>query len=118
MTGAVLFTLLKLVLNSPFEYTVFIPTLSCALVTWIVSLKTVPEDAALLDRFYAILNTPVGQDARLQETWIKLPAMINASPEKTASIGYEDTNKIHQLYEFYAQDKIFGPTSNIELRRE
>jgi len=118
MTGAVLFTLLKLVLNSPFEYTVFIPTLSCALVTWIVSLKTVPEDAALLDRFYAILNTPVGQDARLQETGIKLPAMNNASPEKTTSIEYEDTNKIHQLYEFYAQDKIFGPTSNIELRRE
>lgn len=115
MTGAVLFTLLKLVLEASFEATVFIPTLACALVTWMVSLRTPPEDEALLNRFYAILSSPVGEDAKLQEAGIHLPAMARTDIAKTPP---QDAEKIRQLYAFYARDKIFGPSSTIELRRE
>ncbi len=114
-TGAALFTFLKLVLGASFEYTVFIPTLACALVTWMVSLTTSPEDDTLLNRFYAILGSPVGEDAKLHEAGIQLPAMARIDASKPPSA---DAKKIRRLYELYAQDKIFGPSSAIELRRE
>ena len=114
-TGPLLFLWLKLWLQASFEYTVFIPTLACALVTWLVSLRTPPEDETLLNRFYAILSTPVGQDEKLRQAAIQLPAM--AGPD-AAQPPAPDPGKIGELYRFYARDKIYGPSSTIELRRE
>ena len=114
-TGALLFVLLKLWLQASFEYTVFIPTLACALVTWLVSLRTPPEDETLLNRFYAILSTPVGQDETLLAAGIRLPAMAGSD---AAQPPPPDSEKIGELYRFYARDKIYGPSSAIELRRE
>ena len=114
-TGALLFLWLKVWLQASFEYTVFIPTLACALVTWLVSLRTPPEDETLLNRFYAILSTPVGQDERLRQAGIQLPAMAGTD---AAQPPPPDPEKIHELYRFYARDKIYGPSSAIELRRE
>ena len=115
MTGALLFLWLKLWLQASFEYTVFIPTLACALVTWLVSLRTPPEDETLLNRFYAILSTPVGQDETLRQAGIQLPAMAGADAAQPPA---PDPEKIGELYRFYARDKIYGSSSTIELRRE
>jgi len=114
-TGALLFLWLKLWLQASFEYTVFIPTLACALVTWLVSLRTPPEDETLLNRFYAILSTPVGQDEKLRQAGIQLPAMAGTDAAQPPA---PDPGKIGELYRFYARDKIYGPSSTIELRRE
>ena len=115
MTGALLFLFLKVWLQASFEYTVFIPTLSCALVTWLVSLRTPPEDETLLNRFYAILSTPVGQDEKLLEAGIQLPAMAGTDAARPPA---PDPEKIGELYRFYARDKIYGSSSTIELRWE
>ena len=114
-TGALLFLFLKVWLQASFEYTVFIPTLSCALVTWLVSLRTPPEDETLLNRFYAILSTPVGQDEKLLEAGIQLPAMAGTDAARPPA---PDPEKIGELYRFYARDKIYGSSSTIELRWE
>ena len=114
-TGALLFLWLKVWLQASFEYTVFIPTLACALVTWLVSLRTAPEDETLLNRFYAILSTPVGQDEKLRQAGIQLPAMAGADATEPPA---PDPEKIGELYRFYARDKIYGASSTIELRRE
>ena len=115
MTGALLFLWLKVWLQASFEYTVFIPTLACALVTWLVSLRTPPEDETLLNRFYAILSTPVGQDEKLHQAGIQLPAMAGTDATQPPA---PDPEKIGELYRFYARDKIYGSSSTIELRRE
>ena len=114
-TGALLFLWLKVWLQASFEYTVFIPTLACALVTWLVSLRTPPEDETLLNRFYAILSTPVGQDEKLRQAGIQLPAMAGTDAAQPPA---PDPEKIGELYRFYARDKIYGSSSTIELRRE
>ena len=114
-TGALLFLWLKVWLQASFEYTVFIPTLACALVTWLVSLRTPPEDETLLNRFYAILSTPVGQDETLRQAGIQLPAMAGNEAAEPAA---PDPEKIGELYRSYARDKIYGSSSTIELRRE
>jgi Na+/proline symporter len=47
--------------------------LSCGILAMIVvSLLTPPESKTMLDRFYTILHTPVGQEQRLRDAGIKV----------------------------------------------
>lgn len=75
------------------------------------------EDKDKVDRFHVIMNTPIGDERRLVEAGIVLPAMVDAG------IVPEGAERIHgqalsRLYQDDAQQKIFGPTSTIEIRRE
>ena len=70
-----------------------------------------------LNRFYVIMNTPIGKEKRLVDAGIRLPAMIDAG---LVEAGEEELN-IEVLKNLYEQDceyKIFGPDSSIELRKE
>ena len=75
------------------------------------------EEKSRLDRFYVIMNTPIGQEQRLVDAGIQLPAMVDAG-----LIGGEPEqlrpDVLDALYRADAQQKIFGAASSIELRRE
>jgi hypothetical protein len=70
-----------------------------------------------IKRFYVILNTPVGEERRLVNAGIRLPAMIDAGlvPEGPEELKVDVLNG---LYTGDCKDKIFGPESTIELRKE
>ena len=76
-----------------------------------------PEADQKLKRFYVILNTPIGQERRLVEAGIRLPALVDAG---LAEEGPEVVrgSVLDELYRSDAQQKIFGPSSNVEIRRE
>ena len=117
--GALLFVILKFGIGARFEITVFVPTLSCAMVTWLVSLVTRSESEVMLNRFYCILSTPIGKDAALIEAGIDLPAMKKSEGTNYSAEPIEmNPEKVKKLYDRYAQNKIFGPSSNIEIRKE
>ena len=124
LTGSLLYLVLHFSAGASFEVTVLVPTLACAAVTWLVSIVTTPEDEVMLNRFYCILSTPIGQEAALVDAGIDLPAMgdgqtaMATTPERTKKEETIDGEKITRLYETYAQDKICGPSSSIEIRKE
>ncbi len=68
-------------------------------------------------RFYVIINTPVGEEQRLVDAGIRLPAMIDAGlvPEGPEELK---ADAIDRLYTRDGKDKIFGAESTIELRKE
>jgi Na+/proline symporter len=70
-----------------------------------------------LDRFYVILNTPIGQEQRLVDAGIRLPALVDAglAEEGPEKLRGEVLDRLHRAD---AQQKIFGPASTIEIRRE
>lgn len=70
-----------------------------------------PESESLVKKFHVILNTPIGQEQRLIDAGIVLPALGNEE-------GKEDFQEIDDLYRLDAEDKFFGVDSGIELRRE
>jgi Na+/proline symporter len=74
-------------------------------------------DSTQLKRFYVIMNTPIGAEQRLVDAGIKLPALVDAG---LVTEGEEQLrlDVLDGLYHADAQQKIFGPTSAIELRRE
>jgi hypothetical protein len=63
------------------------------------------------------MNTPIGQEERLIDAGIRLPALVDAG---LVSEGDEVLNAqvLRGTYIADAGDKIFGPSSTIELRRE
>jgi Na+/proline symporter len=69
------------------------------------------ESESLIKKFHVILNTPIGQEQRLIDAGIALPALGNEEAK-------EDTQKIDELYNLDAEDKLFGVDSSVELRRE
>ena len=75
------------------------------------------EDELKVMRFHVILNTPIGQEQRLVDAGIRLPAMIDAG---LVTNEPETTNErtLRKLYDEDAADKFYGHASQIELRRE
>jgi len=75
------------------------------------------EDREKLNRFFVIINTPIGQEQRLVAAGIQLPALVDAGlmPEGKEQI---QSAALEETYQADSQQKIFGPNSNIELRRE
>ena len=80
---------------------------------------TQAESDVLLNRFYSILNTPVGQDARLHAVGVRLPAMSEGQLDAPApSDEILDVPALNNLYRSYARHKIFGRNSSIEILKE
>ena len=105
--------------GASFETIVFLPTIASAVALVLVSRLTQPESDVLLNRFYSILNTPVGQDARLRKVGVRLPATSEghigspATPDETL-----DVPALNDLYHSYARHKVFGRDSSIEILKE
>ena len=128
LIASFLYLFFKFVAGASFEVTVCVPTFTCAAITWFVSIVRRAENEAMLNRFYCILNTPIGQEAALVQAGINLPAMSDGHidvPNTLHTIEAEkidgekiDGEKISRLYDRYAQHKICGPTSSIEIRKE
>lgn len=100
-----------------FEPAVFWST-GMALVGMILgSLIGKQESDDKVKRFHVILNTPVGQEQRLVDAGIRLPAMVDAG---LVEEGDEQINlaKVNELYALDSKDKFFGENSMIELRHE
>ena len=76
------------------------------------SLLSRPENDLTTKRFHVIINTPVGEEHRLVQAGIRLPAMVDAG---IVEAGAEelDAAAIERLYASDSEDKLFG-----ELRRE
>ena len=100
-----------------FEPAVFLST-AMALIGMIAgTLLGKKQDSLKLNRFYVIMNTPVGEETRLVKAGISLPAMVDAGmiKDEKESLNHE---MIHQYYAQDSKDKIFGKDSQIEIRRE
>ena len=94
------------------------PPMGAALLTmYLVSRLTRPESETRLQRFYCILNTPLGKEERLSAVGIRLPAMAGSAggtePEEAL-----DEPALKQLYQSYSTHKIYGRESSIELIKE
>ncbi|MEX0642572.1 MAG: sodium:solute symporter family protein [Pirellulales bacterium] len=103
--------------DAAFSTGVFVST-SLSLMGMIVGTLWGPaENAILLNRFYVIMNTPIGDEHRLVKAGISLPALVDAK-----LVGPEEEQLrpdiVHELYRQDSQAKIFGPDSSLELRRE
>jgi Na+/proline symporter len=103
--------------DAAFVTAVFVPTALSLAGMCLGSWLGPPEDPLRCKRFQVILNTPVGQEGRLVEAGIRLPALIDAG---LVEDGPEEVRAevIERLYREDAQGKIFGPASPIEIRRE
>ncbi len=100
-----------------FQLTVFIPTLMALLGMWAGSLIAPATDKIKLDRFYTIMNTPIGQEQRLLDAGIQLPTLLDAGLQPPGEEQLQ-LDKLNQLVAADAEQKIFGADSQIELRRE
>ena len=98
-----------------FAFRTFIPTLACALTCFLVSRLTQEESRTLLNRFYCVMNTPIGQEAKLSAVGIHLPAMGEHRVERPEDLNEE---ALEQLYQSYASYKVRGRNSSLELIRE
>ena len=76
-----------------------------------------PEAADKLNRFYVILNTPIGSEQRLIDAGIRLPALIDAGLTEEGPEQLR-TGVLAELYRADCRQKIFGFDSGIEIRRE
>ncbi|UCD29157.1 MAG: hypothetical protein JSV03_01340 [Planctomycetota bacterium] len=100
-----------------FEPAVFCST-SVALLGMIVgSLAGPPDNPLKLKRFQVIMNTPVGQEQRLVDAGIRLPALVDAGlvPADDEQLNIDVVEK---LYQQDCKNKFFGADSNIEISRE
>lgn len=100
-----------------FATTVFVSTAMAFVGMLLGTLLGSREDEVRVQRFYAVLNTPVGDEARLVRAGIKLPALIDAG---LVPAGPEtmDREELRRLDRADAEDKFFGANSALELRRE
>jgi hypothetical protein len=84
-----------------------------------VSSFTKPESDLLLNRFYCTLNTPLGQEAKLEATGIRLPAMTKqieaGDPEPVEEIN---ERALADLYRAQSAYKVFGRNSSVEILNE
>jgi Na+/proline symporter len=105
------------VIRHAFEPAVFVST-GLALVGMIAgSLLGPPEDDRRVKRFHVILNTPVGAEERLVASGIRLPSLVDAGLVPPGDEVLRD-GEIERLYAADARDKLLGPDSWCELRRE
>jgi len=100
-----------------FEPAVFLSTAASLLGMVVGCTVGKPEDPIKVKRFHVILNTPVGDEQRLVDAGIRLPAMVDAG---LVEDGPEQIKPdvVEKLYEEDSKDKVFGVASTIELRRE
>ncbi len=100
-----------------FATTVFVSTAAAFAGMLIGTLGGGREDEVRVQRFHVVLNTPVGDEARLVGAGIKLPALVDAG---LVAAGPEsiDLDELRRLDRLDAQDKVFGVNSALELRRE
>ena len=102
-----------------FEITALAPATVATFLMYIVSKWTNSESDLLLQRFYCILNTPIGQEQRLRKVGIRLPAMDeNITADSWESAEHIDLQELDKLYKTYARYKICGPDSHIETLKE
>ena len=102
-----------------FEVVALLPALVSVVAMYLVSKATHPESDVLLNRFYCILNTPIGQDPRLRDVGIRLPAMERGSIGEEADPQEQiDAQALEDLYQSYAAHKFCGRDSNIETLKE
>lgn len=100
-----------------FEPAIFLST-GLALIGMVVgSLLGRPENALKLKRFHVIMNTPVGQEQRLVEAGIVLPQLVDLGLVENRPENLQ-VPVLERLYAEDCRDKVFGPESDIELRRE
>jgi len=103
--------------HDPFVFGIFVAT-GLSLAGMILGTLFGPdEDSTQLKRFYTIMNTPIGQEHRLLEAGIRLPSLVDAGlvPEGPEEL---QVDRLNELYRADSHQKIFGPESSIELRRE
>ncbi len=103
--------------DAALRWGVFLPTGLAFVGMYIGSLAGKQENPTLLKRFYVIMSTPVGQEQRLVDAGISLPALVDAG---LAEEGPEQirSDVLEKLYRDDSQHKVFGADSLIELRRE
>jgi hypothetical protein len=103
--------------DAAFATSVFVPTTASLLGMWAGSLLGPPEDRRRLDRFYVIMNTPIGREQRLVDAGIRLPALVDAglAGEEPEVLN---TEVLAELCREDAESKVFGPDSTFEVRRE
>jgi len=104
-------------INPAFEKAVFFSTSMSLLGMFIGSLVGKSDDLVKIKRFHVIMHTPIGEETRLVEAGIRLPALIDAG---LVEDGTEELNVevVEKLYNQDSKDKFFGPESSIEIRRE
>lgn len=104
-------------INPCFEASVFLSTLFSLIGMFVGIIFGKPDDELKVKRFHVITHTPVGQEKRLVDAGIKLPALIDAG---LVDDGEEkvDADEIERLYAQDSEHKFFGKDSSIELRRE
>jgi Na+/proline symporter len=104
-------------INPSFVPAVFCSSAASLLGMILGSIFGKPTDIIKVKRFHVIVNTPVGDEQRLVDAGIVLPALVDAGLIKQAD---ESINipVLENLYNEDAKDKFFGPDSNFELRRE
>ncbi|QDV22937.1 sodium:solute symporter family protein [Aureliella helgolandensis] len=103
--------------DAAFATSVFVPTLMSLTGMWIGSLLGPAQSSRQLDRFYAIMNTPIGSEQRLVDAGIKLPSLVDAGLVD-ATVEELNAERLSAITQSDAEQKYFGPQSNIELRRE
>ncbi len=75
------------------------------------------ESKVLLDRFYTIISTPIGQENLLLRIGIRLPFMGDAGKVYESDESLDET-ELTRLYDENAVNKIFGKNSSMEFRCE
>lgn len=103
--------------NAAFATSVFLPTFLSIAGMWIGSLMGKEQSKVQLNRFYLIMNTPIGEEHRLLSAGINLPSLVDANLiEPGAEVLQHDV--LEEMTQQNNQQKIFGADSSIEIRRE
>lgn len=104
-------------INPSFEKAVFLSASMSIVGMLIGSLVGKSDDQLKIKRFHVIMHTPIGEETRLLEAGIRLPALIDAG---LVEDGPEALNVdvLDRLYAEDSKDKFSGPDSSIEIRRE
>jgi len=104
-------------INPSFEKAVFLSASMSLLGMLIGSLVGKSDNPVKIKRFHVIMHTPIGEETRLLEAGIRLPALIDAG---FVEDGPEElrVDVLDRLYAEDSNDKFFGPKSSIEIRRE
>jgi hypothetical protein len=119
LVGILLFVMTRFWLQLRFQYTVFVPTFGSALMMYLVSRLTRSEPEVMLNRFYCTLNTPLGQEAKLEAVGIRLPSMMaNLAPGDPEPPEQIDERALAHLYQEQSVHKVFGPENSLEILSE
>ncbi len=98
-----------------FVWGIFLPTLLSILGMLMGMRFGKADDEINTKRFHFILNTPIGNEKRLVDTGIVLPALIDKGLIPEGQVEKMDLLKLDYYYKKDSEDKIFD---NLEIRRE